>query len=116
MLTSLNTRQECHYTEIKILTNLPPAVKSLNHDMKVFKIASDTNPDQGVVQKCIEYEQPCSLSYTYRSTVLGSQLNRESTWFPSMVHTDFRTFTANLRQNIRVFIEWRTVPIHLQVQ
>jgi hypothetical protein len=52
MLMSLDTRQDCHYTEIKLFNDLPPSIKNLNHDMKVFKLASGTNPEQEVVRKC----------------------------------------------------------------
>jgi hypothetical protein len=38
--TNLTKHQKgAHYTSIKLFTNLPPTIKSLNHDIKAFKPA-----------------------------------------------------------------------------
>jgi hypothetical protein len=37
--TSLNIKKGEYYIGIKLFNNLPPTIKSLNHDIKVFKPA-----------------------------------------------------------------------------
>jgi hypothetical protein len=37
--TSLNIKKEVYYIGIKLFNNLPPTIKSLNHDIKVLKPA-----------------------------------------------------------------------------